>query len=69
MVPTPLIFTYGKTRDPQSPPHDSSAETMKHKGNPTPRNNPPNLVPNVPDYLDSVPDGYEDRKSVVPIWY
>ena len=53
MVPAPLIFTYGTTSDPQSPSHDSSAETMKPKGNPTPRNNPPNMVPNVPADPDS----------------
>ena len=54
MVPAPLIFIYGTTRDPQSPSHDSSAETMKPKGNTTPRNNPPNMVPKVP------PEPYSD---------
>ena len=51
--PSPLIFTYGTIRNPQSPSHESSSEIVKPKGNPTPRNNPPNLVPNVPADPDS----------------
>ena len=46
-------FTNGTASDPQSPYHDSSEEIVTPKGNPTPRNKPPNLVPNVPDDPDS----------------
>ena len=35
--------------------HDSSAESVTPKVNPTPCNDPPNLVPNVPDDPDSDP--------------
>ena len=52
-VPTPLIFTYGAISNSQSPSHESSSEIVKSKGNPTPRHNPPNLVPNVPADPDS----------------
>ena len=50
------IFTYGTVRDSTSPSHDSSAESVIHKVNPTPHNNPPNPVPNVPADTDSDPN-------------
>ena len=53
-VMTPQIFTY-ETSDPPLPLHDSSAESVTPKGNPTLRNNLPNLVPNVPSDPDSDP--------------
>ena len=53
-VTTPRTFTDG-TSDPPSPSHDSSAETVTPKGNPTPRKNPPNPVTNVPADPDSYP--------------
>ena len=42
------IFTHGKSSDPPAPSHDSSAEIVAPKDNPKPRNNPPNMEPNVP---------------------
>ena len=45
---TSLIFNYGSTSDPPSPPHDSLAEILTPKGNPKPRKNPPNPVTYVP---------------------
>ena len=51
-TPSPVIaspiFIYGTASDPPSPQYDSSAEIVTTKGNPTTRNNPPNLVPKVP---------------------
>ena len=54
-VPAPLIFTYGTTINPQSLSHDSLAENVKPKGNPTTCNIQLNLVLNVPADLDSDP--------------
>ena len=51
----PQIFTYGTKSEPLSPSHDSSAESVTPKVNPTPHNNPPNQVPNVPDEPYSYP--------------
>ena len=51
-VPAPQIFTYGKSSDPRSTSHDSSAESVTPKGNPTPHNNPPNLLLKIPDEPD-----------------
>ena len=45
-VIAPRMVNYG-TSDPPSPLHESSEESVTTKGNTTPRNNPPNLVPNV----------------------
>ena len=53
LLPAPWKFAYGKVRDPPSPSHDSSAESVTPKGNPMTRNNPPNPVPNVPVDPDS----------------
>ena len=46
-VPAPRLFTYGKERNTQSPPHDSSEEKVTPKGNPMSRNNLPNPVLNL----------------------
>ena len=48
-LPVPQIFTYGTASDPQSPPYDSSAESVTPKGNNTPHKDPTNPVRNVPD--------------------
>ena len=48
LVPDPQIFTYGTASDPPSPSHESSVESVRPKCNRTPRNNPPNQIPNVP---------------------
>ena len=48
LVPAPRIFTYGTAIEPQSPSYDSSEKSVTPKGNPTPRNNPPNPVTNIP---------------------
>ena len=53
MIPAPQIFTYRTASDPRLPSHDSSSEIVTPKLNHTPRNNPPNTVPNVPTDLDS----------------
>ena len=55
MVHASPIFTYGSASDPPSPPYDSSAESVKPKGNTKPHNNPPNPVLNAPDEPDSDP--------------
>ena len=55
LVPASPIFNYVTASDPQSPSHDSLAESVTQKVNPTPRNNNHNLVPNVPDDPDSDP--------------
>ena len=59
-VPDQQNFTFGTNEpgDPPPPSHESSEESMtpkpkiptpeKYPSNPTPRNNPPNLVPNIP---------------------
>ena len=47
------IFTYGSASEPPSPPYYSSAESVRPKVNPKPRNNPPNPVTNVPYDPDS----------------
>ena len=52
-VPNPQILTYESSGDPQSTSDDSSEEILTPKVNPTPRNNPPNTVPNIPDEPDS----------------
>ena len=52
-VPTLPIFLYGRASDLPSPLHESSAESVTHKGNPKPRANLPNMIPNVPDEPDS----------------
>ena len=49
------IFTYASARDPLSPLHESSVESVTHRGNPKSCNNPPNPVPNVPAESDSDP--------------
>ena len=54
-VPAPPIFSYGTASEPRSQYHDSSEEIVTPNGNPTPRNNPPNQVPNVPDDPGSDP--------------
>ena len=54
-VHSPRIFTNGTASDTQSPLYDSSGEIVTPKRNPTPHNNPPNPVPNVPDDPDSDP--------------
>ena len=54
-VTDPPIFVYGTVSDPRSPPHDISAESMKHKVNPTPHNNPLNMVAKLPSDPDSDP--------------
>ena len=58
----PRIFTYG-TSDTPSPSHESSAEIVTPKGNPTPRNNPTNLVQNIPADPDSYPS-FSDSSSL-----
>ena len=62
LVPASLIFTYGTASDPPSPSNESSAESVTPKGNTEPRDNPPNLVPNVPDKPDSDPS-FSDSSS------
>ena len=54
-MPSPLIFTNGAASDPPSPLHDSSEKNVTTEGNPTPRNNPLNPVPNAPDDPDLDP--------------
>ena len=54
-VPAPKIFTYGTASDPPLPSHESSAERVTPKGNPTTHKNPPNTVLNVPSDPDSYP--------------
>ena len=66
LVPASPIFTYVAASDPPSPQHDSSAERVTPKVNPTPLNNPPNPVPNVPADPDSDPslsDSYSSDSS------
>ena len=56
LVPTPrTFFTCATASDVKLIPHDSSSESVIHKGNPTPSNNPPIPVPNVPADPDSDP--------------
>ena len=47
-VPVSSIFTYGKASDPLSQSHDSSAYIVTPKENPTPCNNEPITVTNIP---------------------
>ena len=54
-VPASPIFYYGIASDPPSPSHDSSSESVTPKLNPLPRNNPPNMVPNITVEPDSDP--------------
>ena len=55
-VPTPrTFFTHGTSSEPPLPSHESSVESVTPKVNPTPCNNPPNPVPNVPADPDSDP--------------
>ena len=54
-VHAPQIFIYWTSSDSRSSSYESSAETVTPKGNPTPRNNPTNMVPNVPDDPESNP--------------
>ena len=49
------IFTYRNARDPLSPSHYSSAESVTPKGIPTPRKNPPNPLLYIPADPDSDP--------------
>ena len=53
-VTATLTFTY-RTSEPPLTPHDSSVESVTSKVNPTPRNNPTNLLPNVLADLDPYP--------------
>ena len=54
-VPASPIFFYGRASYSPSKSHDSSAESLTPKGNPTPRNNSPNMVLNLPSDPDSDP--------------
>ena len=71
------IFNYVSASDPLWPPYDSSAESETHRVNTKTRNNPPNLVTNVPsdpysdqslsysslsESYDSSEDGYYKQK-------
>ena len=58
-VPAPQMFTYGKSSEPQSQSHEALAESITPKLKPTSRNNPSNLIPNVPDDPDSYPSSSE----------
>ena len=55
LVHASQIFTYEIACDPTSPLHDSLADSVTPIGNPKPRKNSPNPVPNVPADLDSEP--------------
>ena len=59
----PQIFTYGTASDPLSQSHYQSSESNLPKGNPTPFNNPPNPVPDMPAYLDSDPSQSDSSLS------
>ena len=61
-VPAPRIITYGTASHPQSPLHNSSAETVTPRGNPRTRKNLSNSVPDVPAEPDSDPS-YSDFSS------
>ena len=50
-----LVFTYGRASEPPSLSHESSSESAIPKGNPKPRENPPNRLLNVPADPDSDP--------------
>ena len=62
-VSAPQIFTHGTTSDPRLTLHDLSAESGTPKVYPTPRNNPTNLIPNVPDDSDSDPSSSHSSSS------
>ena len=62
-VPASPIFTYGTTSDHRSPSHDSSAESVTPKGNPTSYNKPPNPVRKVIADPDSDPSSLDSSLS------